>query len=223
MKKSLLLLFFSLCFFVSFSNAQSPSPTINLSKEKVDPGSYSRGCPAFSEENYKNEMLVAVSIEGVSAKLKDDEYKYTVSGGKLIGKGKNVQWDFYNVRPGTYTINLEVVENRVKKTASKSINVYNGLICDCECPTLSVTSSATEIKRGETIRFQLNIAGGTQDEVKIKWTISGGKILEGQGTYEIVVEANTGNEKELTATAEVSGLCLNCPDNDSSGVKIIDK
>lgn len=43
----------------------------------------------------------------------DDEnekliYEYTVSGGKIIGKGKNVIWDLRGVAPGTYTITAGV-------------------------------------------------------------------------------------------------------------------
>jgi len=31
-------------------------------------------------------------------------YNYTLSGGKILGKGKNVVWDLTGVAPGTYTI-----------------------------------------------------------------------------------------------------------------------
>ena len=47
-----------------------------------------------------------VAVATTAQDPEDDEltYRYTISGGRIIGAGANVSWDLKGVMPGTYTI-----------------------------------------------------------------------------------------------------------------------
>ncbi|HQU84463.1 MAG TPA: hypothetical protein PKY59_15100 [Pyrinomonadaceae bacterium] len=184
------------------------------------------GCPAEAAEDIETQTEVGVQIENISESVESKNYKYTVSAGQISGEGRNIWWNLKGVKPGSYSITVEVNQNGKILTATNSINVVRVDCCGyCECARVLINASATEIKKGETLRFQILIEDGTQnnDDLRFDWKITGGKILDGKGTNEIVVEADPNNKTELTATVEVNGLCMNCPNTDSVTVKIIDK
>ncbi len=61
----------------------------------------SLACPALNEScSYKRVIEVKIA----AADTGDNKYVYTVSAGKIIGEGANVEWDLSDVNPGTYTI-----------------------------------------------------------------------------------------------------------------------
>ena len=81
----------------------------------------------------------------------------------------------------------------------------------CSCPSLSIVSSPKIIKEGKNAVFTAQVAGGSQNSVTYKWTVSEGEIFKGQGTSKIKVKTNGLAEKILTATVEVNGdLCAEC-------------
>ena len=51
-----------------------------------------------------------ISVEAVANDPEDDvlTYNYTVTGGRIVGKGSKVVWDLTGVKPGTYTITAGV-------------------------------------------------------------------------------------------------------------------
>lgn len=160
---------------------------------------------------------------GVKTKATDPEndvltYNYTVSGGRIVGQGANVNWDLSGVKPGTYTITAAVDDGCgfCGKTQTKTITVAE---CDdcvkvCECPSLSVSGPSGTTAPGDSMTFTANISGGSCDNVTYNWTVSSGTIVEGQGTP--VIRVATTKEmanSNVTATFTASGdcLCEDCP------------
>lgn len=79
----------------------------------------------------------------------------------------------------------------------------------CECPTLSVGGIASFESRTEYPTFTAKAEGGSQsDTIKYTWKVSAGKIVEGQGTPIIKVDAE--GAREITATVEIGGVCEEC-------------
>ena len=74
-----------------------------LSKNEFTPD-----CPKSDSSDAENDFEYAkISVETKSGSSDPTDvltYNYTVSGGKIIGKGANVTWDLSGVKPGTYTI-----------------------------------------------------------------------------------------------------------------------
>ena len=77
-----------------------------------------------------------------------------------------------------------------------------------QCPSFSVSCPAA-VEVNEDIKFIATITGDKFDGLTLKWSISAGKIIEGQGTPTLVVRRD--NEcQTLTATIEVYGLPSGC-------------
>lgn len=68
------------------------------------------GCKNAAESDGCPDEAKEISVKTVSIDPENDvlTYNYTVSGGKIIGKGAEVVWDLTDVKPGTYTITAGV-------------------------------------------------------------------------------------------------------------------
>lgn len=67
-------------------------------------------------------------------------YTYTVTGGKIIGEGGSVDWDYKGLNPGMYTVKVSVKDQRGGSTSSSlSVNVIECPICDPPCTSLEVS------------------------------------------------------------------------------------
>ncbi len=143
-------------------------------------------------------------------------YNYTVSGGRIIGSGANVQWDLSGVAPGTYTITAGVDDGCgfCGQTQTRTVTVEPCPNCiTCECPTLSVSGPAGVTSPGEVMTFTANVSGGP--DVTYNWNISGGGTIEsGQGTPSIRVRTSRSDAGgTITARVTLGGLdpSCNCP------------
>lgn len=152
----------------------------------------------------------------VATKASDPEndvltYNYTVSGGRVIGTGANVQWDMSGVQPGTYTITTGVDDGCgvCGKTNTQTITVKE---CDCvdacSCPTLSVDGPAGLTDPGQSMTFTASVGGG---DVTYNWSVSAGTISSGQGTSSITVDTmGLDPGSNVTATVEIGGAPADC-------------
>ncbi len=148
-------------------------------------------------------------------------YNYTVSGGRIVGSGANVQWDLTGAQAGTYTITTAVDDGCgvCGKTNTQTVTVRT---CpDCKqicpvCPTLSISGPSGVTKPGDTMTFTLN---GVGSDSTVNWSVSAGTIESGQGTSSITVRAPAdGSVSNITATAEVGGISTrecSCPNTAS--------
>lgn len=210
-----------------------PSPTKTPSNEKfdgvenltLDSENVSTWCPySYSDSGECSEYQLNVKVKAFSKEAEKNNlnYYYTVSGGKIIGQGTNVVWNFSDVTPGEYTITASVgTKNNTRgKTQTKIVNVRECSCClaSCECPTISVTSSKKTVYKGETVEFTVDVNGGSQTDINYNWTVENGTIIEGQGTSKIKVQISSG--ETATAIVDIGGLCESCPTSDSESVKI---
>jgi hypothetical protein len=153
----------------------------------------------------------------VSTRASDPEndvltYNYTVSGGRIVGTGANVQWDLSTAQPGTYTITTGVDDGCgvCGKTDTKTIRVEECTDCTklCDCPPgPTVTGPAGVTNPGDSMTFTANWSG----EGTFNWTVSAGTIESGQGTSSIVVRTTQDMAgTNVTATVEVGGTDPAC-------------
>ena len=167
-----------------------------------------------------DDQLVDVATTAVDPENDVLTYNYTVSGGRIVGQGANVQWDLTGAQPGTYTITVGVDDSCgvCGKTQTRTIEVAN---CDCEqvcdCPTLSVTGPAGVTEAGATMTFTANVSGGTQSNVTYDWAVTSGTIASGQGTPVITVQTTPDMAgTNVTATVTIGGICEDCPQRSAS-------
>ncbi|MCY7348768.1 MAG: hypothetical protein LH614_21470 [Pyrinomonadaceae bacterium] len=87
------------------------------------------------------------------------------------------------------------------------------------CPTINGGSSIIENNRTTVLIFTAKVEVGDEvSEIIYRWTVSAGKIIKGQGTPTIKVEA--ANAKEITAVVEINGFSPDCPNTKSYTIKI---
>ena len=60
-------------------------------------------CPA-SDEPCSNNKIIKVKTVALKPEGVEQKYVYTISAGKIIGEGSNVEWDLSDAKPGTYVI-----------------------------------------------------------------------------------------------------------------------
>ena len=228
-----LFIFFAVSFLGFYSNASvskdifatvtptatpTPKSPSDLFKMELDRDTFVAPCPpnykCRQSDTYSAPFVVTIS----NAERKDDSlrYNYTTSGGRIIGEGARVNWDLTGAAPGTYTITVAITDNlRVRlQTATGSITVIDyqddGDRCLGACPSLSVDAPSLPVQAGETMMFTANVSGGVVDKIFYDWTISDGKIVEGQGTPVIRVATNpkmAGKTVEATANFKWDSDC----------------
>lgn len=213
-------------------NARGTPPVLNkpanVDSVDVSDSEIVLGCPPG--QNAGAGCAESQSV-GVSTKASDPEgdtlvYNYTVSGGRIVGQGANVNWDLSGVRPGTYTVTAGVDDGCgvCGKTQTKTITVKDCPNCappPCECPTLSVTGPGASVKPGDDMVFTANVNGGSCNPT-YNWSVSAGTISSGQGTP--VIHVGTGGlaNQSITATVEVGGCCPECHPNSSETGTVAD-
>jgi hypothetical protein len=163
-----------------------------------------------------DDMLINIATTASHPQNTELIYYYTISGGQIIGKGKNVTWDLNGVSEGYYSITVGIGDDTKFFDASvtKTIKVQECECCfmPCLCPSI-VVSGGGDVKVGETVEFTAHTSG---DETKFSysWIISQGEIIEGQGTSKIIVKATAGMRGIIKATVKIGGnteLCNDCP------------
>jgi len=86
------------------------------------------------------------------------------------------------------------------------------------CP-LVVLSSPDEIEAGSLLTFSANV-GAYLRPTTLKWTVSAGRILAGQGTHSITVDSRGLDGRVITGTLELQGVDRSCPNKASSSTQI---
>src|ERR1051325_1446592 len=120
-------------------------------------------CPTTSSSNLscspdREVTLTANAGDGATEFL----YTWTVTGGTLQGKGREVTWDLSGLTVGDYTATVELNDGN-QHTATGSTTVTIALCPGCEapppsCPAVSV--SCSNRIANQSITFEATVAGG---------------------------------------------------------------
>jgi hypothetical protein len=136
--------------------------------------------------------------------------RYQVSGGRIIGSGKDVVWDFANSPPGLYKVTVKAKRGKTSlPSITKTIKLEECPDCDlpCTCPALVVMPSLSEVGAGDTVIFAAKVSGLDKHKITFKWKVENGKIIKGSKTNKLTVRASRSEaDKKLTATVEIGGI-----------------
>lgn len=144
-------------------------------------------------------------------------YNYTVSGGRIVGTGANVQWDLSSAQAGTYTIVTGVDDGCgvCGRTDTKTITIRECPDCEAppptcpDCSSVSVSGPAGVTTAGDTMTFTATASGANS----YNWTVTAGTIESGQGTPSITVRTTkemAGSNVTATVNVGFSGRPANC-------------
>lgn len=221
--------------FITPTSTPKPKKVAEIEKIELDKTELIISCPpGYSKNRFCEDYDMSVNISTFVKNPKNLalSYNYTVSGGKIIGEGKDVVWNLKRVYSGNYTITVSISgKGKVSKTTvTRNLKVITCPHCEvpCEvCPNLSVVGGGN-VKAGGNVEFTINIEPDYSEYSLYKWTVSEGEIVEGQGTGKITVK--TTREmigKTVTATVSVekiknSNLCPVCNLTESATAFIIE-
>jgi len=154
-------------------------------------------------------MIVDVATTSVDAEDDVLTYDYTVSGGRIVGTGKDVRWDLTGVNPGSYTITAGVDDGcglcGKTKTAEVTVVKCEPTCILIRCPSISVTGP--DAISGES-DYYADISGGAFMSVTYEWSVTNGVILSGQGTPSVTVKLEPTSSISVKIGGLEKGTCL---------------
>ena len=157
------------------------------------------------------------AIVQVNARATSDypiRYHWTVSGGHITGDGATASWDLSGLQPGTYKAYVDI-DTGSGDEACQAFSSTTVVVNKCPpqvpvCPNVSIICPERG-EVGEPLTFTANATGGTPGVTAIyNWTVSAGRILEGQGTPTIRVDTTGLAGQTVTATLQMGGYTLDC-------------
>lgn len=222
---------------VNPTKTPTPDSPVEIESVSFDKNTIYTWCPSaeiFPDSACtKDGMKIKVNTVARSAKNERLTYYYTVSGGQINGTGASVVWDLVGARPGEYkiTVGISSAKRVSDKTVMKAVELIDCPACNppgdpCICPNFSVLSPTKSVKADDSIVFEAKVEGGSQESVTYNWTISGGTIIEGQGTPKIKVKTDDETAaSSVKATCEIGGegMCPQCAREASETVTVTDK
>jgi hypothetical protein len=158
--------------------------------------------------------LVRLDAVATSPTKNPISYRWTSDVGSIQGNGAVVTWDLSGVRPGYYKAFVEIDtgngDQLCKAFASTAILVECPPLPPPPCPSVSITCPA-KFEVGEQLTFTSALSGSLGNIPTVyNWTVSSGRIIEGQGTSSIKVDTTGLAGQTLTANLSMGGYTLDC-------------
>ena len=142
-----------------------------------------------------------------------------------VKKNPKLQQRIEISRPGTrYNKSWLMTEFWIIPHGAHSPYVANTY--DCECAAISVSGPIETSIRDEKVTYSANVSGVVPGMFSYKWIVTGGQIVQGQGTRSITVRLRRNRAKEILAEVDIGGFddedCI-CATKASLTTKVISK
>lgn len=154
-------------------------------------------------------------------------FNWTIFGGEIIsGQGTSkirvtADETVGGVKATVEVGNVSTLKAECDHTASAAIEL--AMCCLRPCPTIEISCPVDTIRAGEPVPVAVNLSySGPDFKLKYHWQVSGGKIIKGQETAEILVDMTEGIGQVTTATVEIDGLPPECERARSCSFSIAD-
>src|SRR6185295_14577107 len=141
-------------------------------------------------------------------------YRWTSNAGRISGDGANVEWDLSGLQPGYYKAYVDI-DTGSGDEACQAFSSTSVLVNRCPpapptCPNVAI-ECPDRVVLGEPLTFRSTVTGGTSSAAQTyNWTVSAGRIIDGQGTGAIHVDTTGLAGQSVTATLSMGGYNLDC-------------
>jgi len=158
--------------------------------------------------------LVRLNATATSQSANPIRYNWTTSAGRIDGTGAAVTWDLSGVRPGYYKAFLAIDSG----SGDEACEAFSSLavLVKCPpppppvCPNVHITCP-DRVELDQPVTFTSSLTGGSGNVTPMfNWTVSAGRIIEGQGTGSIKVDTSGLAGQTLSATLSMGGYPLDC-------------
>ena len=178
-------------------------PTVTLTTDR----SVIRACEGESI----GASLVQLSAKATSPGGNPIRYRWTTIGGRIVGDGPTVTWDLSGVKPGYYKAFLEI--NTGSDDEACQAFSSTTLLVECPAPVcpnvLIICPEKTAVN--QPLTFSATATGGTGNVTPVyNWTVTAGRIVEGQGTSSIKVDTTDLGGQTIKATFSLAGYPQDC-------------
>ena len=139
------------------------------------------------------------------------EYRWSASAGRIDNEGTTVTWDLSGLQPGYYQAFVHAYTNssgeECEVLSSTTVLVNR---CAPVCPTAAIVCPDNVVADGP-LTFSTTVTGGSAGVSPLyNWTVSAGRIVEGQGTSSIKVDTTGLRGQTVQATVSIGGYNLDC-------------
>ena len=138
-------------------------------------------------------------------------YRWSASGGRIEGNGATTSWDLSGLQPGYYKAYVDV-DNGVEECSAFTSATVLVKCAPPVCPSILI-SCPEKVVSNQPLQFCASVAGGSPNVARVyNWTVSAGKIISGEGTNCITVDATGLSGQSVRATLVMGGYenNLNC-------------
>jgi hypothetical protein len=155
--------------------------------------------------------IVQLNAKGTATIGNPVRYSWRASGGQIEGDGPAVSWNLSGLTPGYYKAFLEINNGSTREECQVFSTTTVLVKCvPAVCPNVFIVCP-DRVAVDEPITFSANMSGGSGDvTATYNWTISAGKIIEGQGTSAIKVDTRGLAGQTIKATFSVAGYPKDC-------------
>lgn len=140
-------------------------------------------------------------------------YRWTTSAGRIDAEGTTVTWDLSGLEPGYYQAFVHADTSNgeeVCEALSSTTVLVNRCAPRPTCPT-AVIVCPENIVADASLKFSTTLTGGPAGVAPVyAWTLSAGRIVEGQGTSSITVDTTGLAGQTVKATVSIGGYNLDC-------------
>ena len=141
-------------------------------------------------------------------------YRWTSNAGRIEGDGPTVTWDLSALQPGYYKAYVDI-DTGSGDAACQAFSSTAVLVNRCSPPPPTCPNVAIEcpdrVVLGEPLTFRSTVTGGSSGVASTyNWTVSAGRIIDGQGTDTIHVDTTGLAGQTVTATLSMGGYNLDC-------------
>lgn len=178
-------------------------PTISLSADE----SVIHAC-----ESEGNGGSVHLNARAVSPDGNPIRYRWTSEVGLIEGEGPVVTWNIGRAKPGYYRAFLEIETG----SGARECQAFSSTAVLVECPAIPVCPTVSiscpdKVGVDQPVTFSAVLSGPLSNISPVyNWTVSAGRIIEGQGTNLIRVDTTGLAGQALTATLSMGGYNLDC-------------
>jgi hypothetical protein len=218
--------------FFSFADNFPPNvERLNLSQDVIF-----INCKDTEERCSENKKTIDIRTEEENLINSVITFEYAVTGGKIIGEGKNVVWDLSEAKPGEYEITAGVNDGCGICGRTKTRTVYvvecpenvvqNGTVTPgfvsllrldktevfekCPLPTKRKKKRETCSKEENLIKVSTNLLNPVNYKAIYKYEVSGGRIIGNGENVEWDLSEVAPGTYTITASADVGrGFCAN--------------
>lgn len=166
-------------------------------------------------EGDTNVSLVRLNAKATSPNGNPVRYNWTTSAGRIDGNGGDaVTWDLSGVRPGYHKAFLAIDTGSGDEECEAFTSIAVLVKCPPPpppvCPNVYITCP-DRVELNQAMTFTSSLTGGSGHVTPhYNWTVSAGRIIEGQGTGTIKVDTTGLAGQTLSATLSMAGYPLDC-------------